>query len=137
MTNQNTAQFGVAVSAPRSGESPRSSARPGQRDWLLCFTDASKINFDRPIGGIDLIAKHVANTTGLSIADLRGESRKRAVAWPRQAVYYLASQSGKSSVQIAKWFGRDHASVLYGIKQVERRIEEGCQETARIIAEVG
>ena len=133
-----------AGSAPRPGEPPRTDARSGNvdRDWLLCFSDPTSIDWRRDKGKprhdeIERIARRVAHVTGVSISEIRGVSRTRDVARARQAVCFLSVQSGRSVSVVGRWLGKDHSTVIHGANAVKTRLKGGCQETARIIAEAG
>lgn len=55
---------------------------------------------------------------------LAGPRRTRDVVWPRQMAYYLVRKNTNLSIaQIsARFGGRDHTTVLHGLRQVERRL---------------
>ena len=63
----------------------------------------------------------VADRHGVTIPALLGDSRARAVCWPRfEAMYLLRTKLGWSSPQIGRRFGnRDHTSVLAACKRYE------------------
>jgi len=62
----------------------------------------------------------VAAYEGIAVGDLLGQNRAAKVAIPRQLVMYILSEFNKvSSPQIGDLLGgRDHTTVLYGIKKV-------------------
>ena len=74
----------------------------------------------------------------LSREQMLEKNPKRAVARPRQIAMYLARElTGASYPRLARYFARDHTSVLYGCrKTVERMAKdarfkaevEGCKE---------
>jgi len=67
----------------------------------------------------------VADFYSLSPEDLKGRSRKQKVVKPRQIAMYLARQETKASLpQIGKALGgRDHTTVLYGLKKISDQTE--------------
>ena len=69
-----------------------------------------------------LIKNFTAAHFGINHADLTGPSRKAIYTKPRQIAYALCrDMTGKSFTEIGKAFrGRDHTTVMYGIKAVER-----------------
>lgn len=71
---------------------------------------------------ISVTAKHFQ----LEPADLTGPSRARSIAQARAAAMYLARcLSGKSLVAIGRAFGgRDHTTVMHGIRATEQRVSE-------------
>lgn len=70
------------------------------------------------------IAIRVAEAHGLTLADLRGPSRQRHIAWPRHEAFALVRDNTAQSLpQIGRYFGdRDHTTVLWGIRGHERRV---------------
>lgn len=62
------------------------------------------------------IAEEVCQQHGLTLELLTGSSRKRTIAWPRQTAYRRCHEMGYSPEQIAKFFGRDPTTVIYGIR---------------------
>lgn len=74
-----------------------------------------------------LTAKHF----GIKVADLRGQSRRRAVVQARGVAMYLARQHTRASLkELGEYFGgRDHTTVLHGCRKIEELIpaEPGVQ----------
>jgi chromosomal replication initiator protein len=70
------------------------------------------------------IAMQVATRAGLTFRDLIGVERRREVSWVRQDAYRaIREQTSLSLPQIARIFGRDHSTVLHGIRASKRRQE--------------
>jgi chromosomal replication initiator protein len=69
----------------------------------------------------DEIIDAVARRYQLELAELRGPSRRAAVARPRQiAMYLLRAETGASLPHIGSLLGgRDHTTVLYGCDRIE------------------
>lgn len=66
----------------------------------------------------DLAIRLAAEHAGVTVEQMRGESRKRSIAWPRFAAMRALYRMGLSSQTIGNFFGnRDHTSVLHGLKQ--------------------
>lgn len=94
-----------------------------ERDWILCLTDSTNINWDTPIN-TRTIAKSdvarcisaVASVTGISPRQILGERRTKDVARARQIAYYVARRAFNLSYpKIGRYIGhRDHTSVVYG-----------------------
>lgn len=79
----------------------------------------------------DVIAA-VSACTGISVKDITGPYRAKHVLPVRFAAYWLARRlTDKSYLVIARCFNRDHATVLHGVKVVDRYHEP----FARIIAD--
>ena len=74
---------------------------------------------------LDEIIRMVARAYSLPVEELRGRSRKRRVTRPRQLAMFLCRRYTDASLkEIGRALGRDHASVIYAIDQVERRSVE-------------
>lgn len=71
------------------------------------------------------ILAEVAERYGIGPRELRGPGRYRHVAWPRQEAMWMMRQTGKwSTTQIGNFFGgRDHTTVLHGVKAYEARLK--------------
>lgn len=67
------------------------------------------------------IARAVAQQNEITLDDILGASRQRAFAWPRQTVMLLASEAGFSNPQIGRFLGRDHTTVLSGVRAARAR----------------
>lgn len=67
------------------------------------------------------IARAVAQENEITLDDILGTSRQRAVAWPRQTVMLLASEAGFSNPQIGRFLRRDHTTVLSGVRAARAR----------------
>lgn len=73
------------------------------------------------------IQKAVAEQFDLRIADLRGRSRQRQVAYPRQIAMYLCKDLIPSMTlgQIGEAFGgKDHTTVLYACQKIAGEVEQ-------------
>lgn len=62
----------------------------------------------------------------ITVADMKGPSRRRQVAWPRHVCMRLVRDiTGTSTPQIGREFGkRDHTTVLHGLKHADERMAE-------------
>ena len=77
------------------------------------------------------IAAAVAQAYGITVADLRGQCRARHFAWPRQETMWrmrqVLNEEGRhrySLPQIGAFLGgRDHSTVLHGVRAFEKRQE--------------
>ena len=77
----------------------------------------------------DEIIREVAKAYGLGPRTLRSRNRKRKFAWPRQEAYWRLRQElvpgsnrQRSLPEIASLFGRDHTTILHGIKKHQERM---------------
>ncbi len=73
-----------------------------------------------------LIITHVCRFYGLDEAVLRGTLKNKGTAEARQIAMYLVRKLTNLSLpDIGQEFGRDHTTVLYGIKKVEIELKNG------------
>lgn len=73
----------------------------------------------------DVLAE-VAASHRISVRELLGRGRHKHVAWPRQEAMWRIRQTGRYSLpQIGAFLGgRDHTTILKGIRAHERRMDE-------------
>lgn len=71
----------------------------------------------------EAIVAEVAAKTGVTVEQLKSDDRHKHIARPRQAAYYALYETGRYSLPtIGEYFGgRDHTTVLYGIRAHEAR----------------
>jgi chromosomal replication initiator protein len=76
--------------------------------------------------GLSKITSHTARHFGLTMADLKGPSRRRGVVQARGVAMHLARQlTDKSLEQIGSYLGgRDHTTILHGCRQTEKLLEQ-------------
>jgi hypothetical protein len=80
------------------------------------------------------IQRATATEFGLTRDDLLGPGLARRHAWPRQVAMALSRElTNQSYPQIGRNFGRDHTTVLRGIRQVEKRADKKEQRRMRAI----
>ncbi|MDD9331966.1 MAG: chromosomal replication initiator protein DnaA [Wolbachia sp.] len=74
---------------------------------------------------IEDIQKKVAEFFNIKVADMHSNSRLRSLARPRQiAMYFAKKYTQKSLPDIGRSFGgRDHATVIHAVKQIENFIQ--------------
>jgi chromosomal replication initiator protein len=72
------------------------------------------------------IIERVAHHFGLDVSQLKGRSRKRDIARPRQiAMYLIREETDASLPEIGEFLdGRDHSTILYGCERVAGLLEE-------------
>ena len=80
---------------------------------------------DRPLT-VEGVLKEVAEFYGVKVADVNTKRRTRDIALPRQVAMYLARELTEASLgEIGKAIGgKDHATVIYACKQMEKRRTE-------------
>lgn len=67
------------------------------------------------------IAAQVSEARGIHMTVMRSKSRLHDVAHARQDAMRLQRSEGYSLPQIGAFWGRDHTTVLYGIRAAEAR----------------
>ena len=82
---------------------------------------------------LDIVSDHF----GISVADLKGNKRTAEIANARQIVMYLCrtmTDEPLKSIQLLLG-GRNHATILYGIEQIEESLltDEILKNTIHII----
>ena len=76
---------------------------------------------ERHITAKDL-ARQFARDHGIPISVFFGKTRTRPVAWPRQdCMAMLRRKAGANVSTIGRIFGRDHTTVIHGIRASEQR----------------
>lgn len=80
------------------------------------------------------IQNAVTKYYGIKLADLQSKRRSKAVAKPRQVAIYLArTLTGHSLEEIGAFFGgKDHTTVMYAVKRIEKQMVEDEQFKATI-----
>jgi chromosomal replication initiation ATPase DnaA len=75
------------------------------------------------IGGaltlMEQITARVSEEYKMSVRELRGASRARIFNEPRRIIWCEAHDNGYSYPVIGRFFGRDHTSIIYGVKAHE------------------
>ena len=102
----------------------------GQRLSRITLEEVQKLLRPNLTGGVerritvDEIQKTTADHFGLKQADLLSERRTRSIARPRQVAMYLCKlHTTRSYPDIGRRFGgRDHTTVLHGVKKIEQLI---------------
>jgi chromosomal replication initiation ATPase DnaA len=69
-----------------------------------------------------LLAK-VSDACGVSVDAIRGDSTARTIAFARQTYMFIALERGFSSVEIGRFLGRDHTTVLHGAGKIRAMVE--------------
>jgi chromosomal replication initiator protein len=78
----------------------------------------------------------ISTIYGIRSEDLLGKSQAQECSYPRQIAMYLCRQELKLSFQaIGRIFGRDHSTVMTGVKQIEIRIEASDKELLSSLSE--
>lgn len=77
-----------------------------------------------PVPSLPDVTSAVAAQFGLTAADLRGKSRKQAVARARAMAMYLARRLTSTTItEIGRHFRRDHTTVIHACRVSQQRIQ--------------
>lgn len=81
----------------------------------------------RPVT-IDLIIECVCDRYNVTLDDLLSKKRSKQIAYPRQIAMYVSRKLlDISLVSIASSFGKDHSTVMHGIKKIESDIKKNSE----------
>jgi chromosomal replication initiator protein len=82
-------------------------------------------NADRQVSP-DAVVKAVAEYYGVKVSDLRSERKHKVVALPRQVAMYLIRNLTRCSLPDIglRFGGRDHTTVMYAVKKIEKKVRE-------------
>ena len=73
----------------------------------------------------DLIIKSVASYFSINPDDIRGDKRDNKIAYPRQLAMYLIREMTNTKLKIiGNLLGKDHSTVMYGIKKIENSVND-------------
>jgi len=90
---------------------------------------------------IEEIQTAVAKKYNVSIAQILSAERTQSIVTPRQLSMYIARKyTTKSLPEIAKFFDKTHATIIHGVRNIEKRmdVEEELKATlAEILSELG
>lgn len=75
-----------------------------------------------------LLALAVVRLNRMSLADLLGKDRAARLVRPRQLFMLRAAEAGFSTMRIGRFLGRDHTTVMHGIRAARARLEIGGAE---------
>lgn len=76
------------------------------------------------------ICHSIAEANLTSLAELRGPSRERGVAWPRHEAMSALDDAGYSLTEIGRFFSRDYSTVTRAIAAHRARSAEQAREAA-------
>lgn len=70
----------------------------------------------------DMVMRYVGEGYGLTKAEILGRRRSQNIAEARAVAYFLVRKYGLSLPAIGRIFGRDHSTILSGIRSVARKM---------------
>ncbi len=81
----------------------------------------------------DVIIDCVAEYYGLSVAQVRGDSRKKEIAQARHmAVYLTREMTGLSLPRIGDAFGRDHSTIINSCDKITKQLASSAEAKAAV-----
>ena len=76
-------------------------------------------------GSVRQAIQDVSAATGVSVEDLLGRGRRREITQARQLAMFIAREKGAAYSVIARVFGRDHTTIIHGVRaEAARRAAE-------------
>lgn len=90
-----------------------------------------RIKYDSTSMTALMVVMAVAEHFALDMNDMRSDSRSAHIAYARHIAMFMARKlTTKSLPAIGKVFGgRDHTTILHGIRKIERHIADGVEPT--------
>lgn len=85
---------------------------------------------------VEAIQRHVSTSFGIAFLEMESDRRSRLVARPRQVAMYFARHLTKLSLPSIgrKFGGRDHTTIMAGIRRVETLASDDAEFAARLAA---
>lgn len=72
---------------------------------------------------VEQILKSVATVFQVRVSDLRGSTRTKEIALPRQVAMYLAKEMiNESLIMLGVSFGKTHSTILHACKSIEKKV---------------
>jgi chromosomal replication initiator protein len=72
---------------------------------------------------VEQILKSVATVFQVRVSDLKGSTRTKDVALPRQVAMYLAKEMiNESLIMLGASFGKTHSTILHACKSIEKKV---------------
>lgn len=73
---------------------------------------------------VEQILKSVATVFQVRVSDLRGSTRTKTIALPRQVAMYLAKEMiNESLMMLGAHFGKTHSTILHACKNIEKKVQ--------------
>lgn len=104
----------------------------------LNLQEATKFSESAGRPSFKFIVAMVSSHTGVSVADIMSDRRLAIIVYARQLAFYVCKQHTTLTLPaIGLRFGRDHTTVLHGIRKIESALatDETCQRDVKAINE--
>jgi len=72
---------------------------------------------------LDAIVEQIARIFHFSTEEIRARKREQHLSFCRQVAMYLCRHTGASLPAVGRSLSRDHATVLYSVRVIERRLQ--------------
>lgn len=83
------------------------------------------------------IIRAVADVYGIRIDDILGKAQSHDCALPRQIAMHLCRSELKMPyIKIGETFSRDHSTVMSGVKQIQKKLEQQDKEIGSAVTEI-
>ena len=82
------------------------------------------LNKIRPAGLIDPIVERISEKTGIPVQTIRSKDRRAPIYTARALAMAQAHDLGLSRSAIARYFERDHTTVIAACRRVEKLLKE-------------
>jgi hypothetical protein len=100
-----------------------------------------RTRFGNAVPGVNLtrISQAVCEHFQVTFSDLKSARRTNNLVMPRHIICYLARRyTGRSMPEIGRWLGgRDHTTILHGIRQVNSDYERFRDDIEAVIRKLG
>ena len=116
---------------------------PTQRDQRIAHLLKDFIEKEQSLRklSIEEIQTAVSKKYNVSIAQILSSERTQSIVTPRQLSMYIARKfTTRSLPEIAKFFDKTHATIIHGVRNIEKRmdVEDDLKATlAEILSEFG
>ncbi len=95
-----------------------------ERDWI--YLDGRPVSMNATVSA-------VAAEWGITVEQLLSRRRSADLAWPRQVAMYLCALDARNSFpEIGRHFDRDHTTIMYAERRVERVLASDKREARRV-----
>lgn len=113
-----------------AGEKPSLRVAQNSIREILSDSEPAQVTVDR-------IIEEVAKTYSISKEDIRSGKRSAAISAARQIAMYVTREITGMSLQAigGEFGGRDHATIVYSISQVEKKMEKD-QHQSEVISDI-
>ena len=127
--NKNTIQpgmVGAEQSQFRAGHAPCAS-RDGEQIQPSLADKKAKPERNRQMSNIATVYKETALHYDISIMEMKSKRRAKGSVRARHVAWHIAyTMLGLSYPDIARTAGRDHTSVMHGVKKIKTLLETDC-----------